>query len=297
MAMTLASAAWIFRVASQEAGQGEGSSLPSTQVSADSLRFRGDAWFLPDEELLGFVEVPAGPFLMGSDPDLDPLAFGNEHWADTGGRASVDVPTFYIGRYETTVAQFRAFVEETGYRGDPAAAAGRGDQPVSAVSWTDALSYARWMDAQLRASPDVPAQLVRVLGEGWQITLPTEVQWEKAARGSDGRIYPWGDEPRPDRANFMSGGVEPVGNRPCPECPYGLADMAGNVWEWTRTPFEATPYDLEAAPRDLREDALWVMRGGSFADQAQNVRTAVRGGADPGARRPFIGFRLAISPP
>jgi formylglycine-generating enzyme required for sulfatase activity len=73
--------------------------------------------------------------------------------------------------------------------------------------------------------------------------------------------------------------------------------MAGNVWEWTRTPFRAAPYDRGASPADLREDALWVMRGGSFADPEQNVRAAIRGGADPGARRAFIGFRVAISPP
>jgi formylglycine-generating enzyme required for sulfatase activity len=71
--------------------------------------------------------------------------------------------------------------------------------------------------------------------------------------------------------------------------------MAGNVWEWTLTPFRAGPYDLAAPPPDLREDALWVMRGGSFADPPQNTRAAVRGGADPGVRRPFIGFRVAIS--
>jgi formylglycine-generating enzyme required for sulfatase activity len=265
--------------------------------ASDPSRFRADAWFLPAEELLGFVEIPAGPFLMGSDPGLDPLAFDNEHWLDTGGRATVELPTFYLGRYEVTVAQFRAFVEAAGYRGDPAAVSGLADHPVVSVSWTDALSYARWLEGQLRESLETPAELARLLGQGWRVTLPTEAEWEKAARGTDGRIYPWGDEPLLDRANFMSGGTAPVGGLACPECPHGLADMAGNVWEWTRTPFRAAPYDRGASPADLREDALWVMRGGSFADPEQNVRAAIRGGADPGARRAFIGFRVAISPP
>jgi len=78
--------------------------------------FRSDAWFLPDDELLGFVEVPAGPFLMGSDPAIDRLAFDNEWWPGVRPQATLDLPSFYVGRYEVTVAQFAAFVEETGYR-------------------------------------------------------------------------------------------------------------------------------------------------------------------------------------
>ena len=95
---------------------------------------------------------------MGSDPGLDPLAFDNEHWLDTGGRATVELPTLYVGRYEVTVAQFRAFVEATGYRADPAAVAGLADHPVVAVSWTDALSYVRWLEGQLRGRLDQSSQ-------------------------------------------------------------------------------------------------------------------------------------------
>jgi formylglycine-generating enzyme required for sulfatase activity len=71
--------------------------------------------------------------------------------------------------------------------------------------------------------------------------------------------------------------------------------MAGNVWEWTRTPFVDGPHDPGRDQLDLDADALWVMRGGSFGDSARNVRAALRGGADPGVRRPFIGFRLALA--
>jgi formylglycine-generating enzyme required for sulfatase activity len=73
--------------------------------------------------------------------------------------------------------------------------------------------------------------------------------------------------------------------------------MSGNVWEWTRSPYQAYPYDESDDREGLDEDALWVMRGGSFSDQEQNIRTAIRGGADPGVRRPFIGFRLVIASP
>jgi formylglycine-generating enzyme required for sulfatase activity len=260
--------------------------------------FRADAWFLPDDERLGFVPVPAGPFRMGSDPASDPLAFDNERWADGRAQATLDLPAFYIGRFEVTVAQFRAFVDDAGYPAASAEAlAGPPGHPVAWVAWTDALAYARWLEAALRASPELPPELAARLREGWTITLPTEAQWEKAARGGDGRIYPWGDEPRPDRANFQAGGTAPVGSFDCPECPWGLADMSGNVWEWTRTPYRDGPYDPSDPRLDLRADALWVMRGGSFADPARNVRAAIRGGADPGVRRPFIGFRLVLTPP
>ena len=257
--------------------------------------FRSDAWFLPDEELLGFVQVPGGPFVMGSDPAIDRLAFDNESWPGASPQETLDLPSFYVGRYEVTVAQFGVFVEETGYRADDEAFQQPPDHPVAAVSWTDALAYARWLETTLREWPETPPELSRLLREGWRISLPTEAEWEKAARGSDGRIYPWGNEPRRDRANYQGRGTAPVGSFECPECPFGLLDMSGNVWELTRSPYQAYPYDESDDREGLDADALWVMRGGAFNDPERNVRTAIRGGADPGVRRPFIGFRLVIT--
>ena len=269
--------------------------LPGT-MPADLSGFRPGAWFFPDDDLLGFVEIPAGPFQMGGDPTSDRQAFENERWSGASAQGTVDLPTYYIGRYEVTVAQFAAFVDAAGFGVGDQTLQGPPNHPVSAVSWPDALAYCRWLDATLRASPATPPELRRLLRDGWQVTLPTEAEWEKAARGTDGRIYPWGNEASRDRANYQGPGTTPVGRYPCPDCPYGLLDMSGNVWEWTRSPYQPYPFDPADDREGLGADALWVMRGGSFNDPERNVRAAIRGGGDPGARRPFIGFRTAISP-
>jgi formylglycine-generating enzyme required for sulfatase activity len=294
-ALILVVASWMHDQPSRVAAPtvSEGLPLPTT-TQADAPGFRTNAWFLPDEDILGFVEIPAGPFIMGSDQAMDPQAFDNELWSGT--RGTVDLPLFYISRYEVTVAQFNAFVEDTGFRvTDQAALQAPPDHPVGAVSWTDALAYSRWLERTLKDWPQTPPVLSRLLRDGGTVTLPSEAEWEKAARGTDGRIYPWGSQPRRDRANFGGRSPTPVGSFECPECPFGLHDMAGNVWEWTRSPHQLYPYDETDDREDLDVDALWVMRGGSFGDPARNVRTATRGGADPGVRRPFIGFRLVIS--
>jgi formylglycine-generating enzyme required for sulfatase activity len=263
---------------------------PAIQSVQGPPRFRADAWSLPDDNLLGFVEIQGGPFTMGTDIKVDPQAFDNERWQGT-----VDVPTFYIGRFEVTVAQFKAFADATGFKVDPQTLNMSANHPVTFVSWPDALAYCRWLEQRLRESPATPETLRVALKNGWRVSLPTEAEWEKAARGTDRRIYPWGNEPRKDRANFESRGTTPVGQFPCPECPFGLVDMSGNVWEWTRSPYQAYPYDPADDRQNLEADALWVMRGGHFGDPARTIRAATRGGADPGARRPFIGFRLAIT--
>lgn len=258
---------------------------PSTQPSR----------FTPPAPLPAFVEIGAGPFVMGSDPALDPLAFDNERWSRERAQGTVDLPAFYISRYEVTVGQFRAFADATAFKVEPLALRGQASHPVAFVSWPDALAYCRWLEKALKGSPDTPAPLGQLLREGWRVTLPSEAEWEKAARGTDGRIFPWGNTPRKDRANYDGSGVMPVGSFTCPECPYPLSDMSGNVWEWTRSPYEPYPYDPTDDRAHLEADALWVMRGGHFGDPVRNVRAATRGGADPGARRSFIGFRVAIS--
>ena len=248
------------------------------------------------DDLLNFVEIPAGPFTMGADRARDPLAYDNERWSPAQAEAIVDLPAFFIARHEVTVAEFTKFAQAGKWAVDSRATSGPPDHPVTFVSWTDALAYCRWLDATLKGSAATPARLAQALRDGWRVTLPTEAEWEKAARGSDRRRYPWGDEPRRDRANFGSAGTAPVGRVACPECANGLSDMAGNVWEWTRSPLQPYPYDASDDRSNLDADALWVMRGGGFADTPQLIRTTTRGAAEPGARRPFIGFRVVISP-
>lgn len=258
--------------------------------------FRPDLFGLPDDATAGFVAVPGGPFTMGSHPGIDPLAFDLEMWGNGRAQGEPDVPTFLIGRYEITRAQYRAFIAASGHPVvDPSAIRGGPALPVTHVAWTDAIAYTRWLDSALRASPATPDSVRALLEAGWRIDLPSEAQWEKAARGTDGRIYPWGNEFDPAYANVGSRGVVSVGDRECALCIHGLSDMAGNVWEWTRSPYQPYPFTDTDDAETVRADALWVMRGGSFGENEQHARAANRGGADPGARRPFIGFRVVLT--
>jgi formylglycine-generating enzyme required for sulfatase activity len=257
--------------------------------------FRADAWYLPDEPLLGFVEIPAGAFTMGSNPALDRMAYENERWSSLQRQGEVALPRYYISRYEITQAQLAAFVRATGLAQaalDPTVA---GDFPVSNITWPEALAYARWLQEQLLESDTTPVELRRFLESGARVTLPNEAEWEKAARSDDGRIFPWGNRPRNNLANVQSESLVAVGSIDCPDCAWGLADMAGNVWELTRSLMQDYPFRLGDSDPDLQAEPLYVMRGGSFSDGLNNVRSAVRGAVDPGVRNSSIGFRLVIS--
>ena len=189
------------------------------------------------------------------------------------------------------MAQFAAFARRPAGAGEPRARPAPPIIPVTFVSWPDALAYCRWLEAALKASPTTPPQIATRLGAGWHVTLPTEAQWEKAARGGDRRRVSRGATRRGATAPTSKARHDAGRQFACPECAYGLADMSGNVWEWTRSPYQPYPYDEPTIARNLEADALWVMRGGHFGDPARLVRTSARGAADPGARRPFIGFR------
>ena len=294
--LILAVAAWMTTQQPSSNQTRESHRVPSHALPTELADFHPDAWYLPGETLLGFVEIPAGPFRMGSDARTDRQSFENERWSNTAATGLVELPAFLIGRYEVTIAQYALFVATTGYVVDEQTLQGEPNHPVAMVSWPDALAYCRWLDDTLRTSEQTPGELRRRLEQGWQITLPTEAEWEKAARGTDGRLYPWGNQPPQGRAHFASSTSRAVGSFLCPDCQFSLSDMSGNVWEWTRSPYQPYPFETANDRDNLDADALWVMRGGSFTDTAQNVRAAVRGGADPGARRPFIGFRVVLSP-
>ena len=262
-AITVAVAGWLYSHRPEDAA------LSTSILSSDMKAlpgFRPDAWYLPDDDLLGFVEIPAGTFRMGSDPKVDPRAFVNERWSASSNQGTVDLPGFYIGRYEVTVAQHRAFVAATDFRVDAQALGGLPDHPVGAVSWPDALAYCRWLDTTLRQWPHTPPPLSRLLNDGWRVTLPNEAQWEKAARGTDGRIFPWGDEPRPDRANYGGSNTTPVGSFVCPECSdrfdirYERQCVGADTKPLSALPVRSDERQPRPRCRCTLGDARWILR-------------------------------------
>jgi formylglycine-generating enzyme required for sulfatase activity len=266
-------------------------------------RFRGDgALFLPDEPLLGFVEIPAGAFWMGST-QRDRMDYDNEK-----PRHRVTLPRYYIARYPVTVAQFRAFDEASGRKPNAALSLdGLPTHPVTDVSWYEALAYCDWLTGRLRTWEHTPEPLAALLRqEDWRVTLPSEAEWEKAARGKDGRVYPWGNDPNPDRANYDdtgTGTTSAVGCFPGGASPYGVEELSGNVWEWTRSLWGEYPYPSEQIARSKREDlqasenASRVLRGGAFRDDPQDVRCAYRNRRVARGVNFGIGFRVALAGP
>ncbi len=239
------------------------------------------------------IFIPAGEFLMGSDPGKDKGAFDNEPPQHT-----LYLPEYYLAKTPVTNAQYAAFVQATGHDqphhwagGKPPR--GKESHPVVYVSWYDAMAYCRWLS--------------EITGRPYR--LPSEAEWEKGARGSDGRIYPWGNQWAVERCNSEEGDKEdttPVGAYPEGASPYGLLDMAGNVWEWTRSlwgedllwPSFRYPYD----PADGREEldapsvVLRVIRGGAFRSNRRSVRCACRYPGNPGSFYGLVGFRVVVAP-
>ncbi len=304
-AVALVAISWIALAAAPDSvsiGSGDNGRRAEVRVPVpdDLPGFRPEIAFLPNGDLLGFTEIPGGAFTMGSDPGRDSLSFDLEWWGDGRVQGQPYVPTFYMARFEVTVAQYAAFLNASRHPVlDARTVQAPPDHPVAWVAWTDAVAYADWLDGDLRGRADLRdthPMLAGLLQDGWRVGLPTEAQWEKAARGSDGRIFPWGDMPERDFANYRARGTTAVGSFECPSCAHGLADMSGNVWEWTVSPYQPYPFTDDDDDETIRSEALWVMRGGSFGDPEQMIRAANRGGADPGARRPFIGFRVALVP-
>jgi formylglycine-generating enzyme required for sulfatase activity len=263
-----------------------------------------DRYWLPDEDLLGFITVEAGPFMMGSDPATEAA---ND---DDMPQHVVDLPDYYIGRYPVTVAQFRVFVEDTHFQvEDTDCLRGVPNHPVVRVSFHEASWYCDWLTAKLRRAEWTSSQLLARLRDGWVITVPSEAEWEKAARGQDGRIYPWGSQFDSLRTNAFATGLgttSAVGLFPSGRSPYGVLDMCGNVWEWTRSvwgdregrssfpypyePREASREDLHAA-----NDVLRVTRGGAFVDFEPFLSVAFRLGQPPSTHHSRTGFRAVCS--
>jgi len=234
------------------------------------------------EALLGqpMVWVPPSRFLMGSDRGKDAGAYDDEL-----PQHQVTLSGYWIGRYPVTVAQFRAFVQDSGYQPqDRDSLHGPDDHPVVRVTWNDATAYCRWLSEKA----------------GLAVTLPSEAAWEKAARGTDGRIYPWGDEsPDESRCNFDGnvGGTTPVGQySPRGDSPYGCADMAGNVWEWCHSLYKPYPYRSDDGREDPEAEGSRVLRGGAFYYIGRSLRCAFRDWYFPLDGDWIGGFRIVVAP-
>ena len=178
--------------------------------------------------------------------------------------------------------------------------------PTRYVTWHEAIAYCGWLELKLKAWSGMPRPLADALagrrdGRAWHVTLPSEAEWERAARGSDGRIYPWGTGIDQTRANYDAkrGGPTPIGSFPRGASPFGVLDMTGNVWEWTRSQFERYPYRPDDGRENLEagNDARRVVRGGSFRNPEELVRAAGRSWGNPSAAGlDNVGFRVVVSP-
>ena len=256
------------------------------------LRFHGpEVCCLPDEPLLGFIKIPAGPFVMGEGKE--------QH--------TVTLPTYYIARYLVTVAQFGAFVHASGYTPKYGESwRGLANHPVVVVTWHDAIAYCKWLTGQLRTNEDIPQAIrERAQREGWTVTLASEAEWEKAARGKDGRVYPWGSEWREDHANIDEtriGKPSAVGSFPQGKSFHGCLDMVGNVWEWTRSIYADYPYPGDQKGRAQRENLdvpdskPRVLRGGAYFFTQWCARCAYRYLNSPYPAHDHFGLRVVVLP-
>ncbi|HET6371125.1 MAG TPA: formylglycine-generating enzyme family protein [Nitrospiria bacterium] len=218
------------------------------------------------------IQIPAGSFIMGDD-----------HFKKTAGpRHTVTLPAYEIDEFDVTNAQYRTFIAASGHPSPPYWIGqnyppGKANHPVTFVTWFDANAYCQWVGKR----------------------LPSEAEWEKAARGTDGRVYPWGDKQEVKRANVPPlglGDTTPVDAFKGGRSPYGLYDMSGNVFQWTNDWF--LPYPGNTTPHPNYGEKLKVLRGGSFYDCSYyrcgiSFQTYNRIALSPTTRAISAGFRCA----
>jgi formylglycine-generating enzyme required for sulfatase activity len=243
-----------------------------------------------------WVRIPEGPFLMGSQrKDSHAPNYDKGRFDDESPVHEVYLDAFEIARFLVTVSDYQPFIEDDGYAAQEWWQAGGYNEfsepedweqqrlypnrPVDGVSWFEAAAFAAWAGAR----------------------LPTEAEWEKAARGTDGRKFPWVGESIPDPSPLNSseskiGRPTPVGY-PKGATPNGICDMAGNVWEWYRDWYSDKYYRSSEAknPSGPSEGEARVLRGGSWYNVARNARAAYRNGYYPENRSFNVGFRVVRS--
>ena len=227
-----------------------------------------------------FMRVPAGNFLMGSkngDSDEKP-----QH--------TVDIPyDYWMARFPVTNELYNTYAKAKGIKHPVDGWEKKKDHPVVNVKWTDTMEYCQWLNSLLKA--ELPAGLI--------LRLPTEAEWEKASRGTDGREFPWGNTFDKNKCNTNEGGkggTTSVGiYSPQGDAPYGCADMSGNVWEWTHSLKKVYPYKVNDGREDEKASDARVLRGGSFYSSEWYARCAFRD-VSIGYFSRGIGFRVVASP-
>jgi serine/threonine-protein kinase len=228
---------------------------------------------LSEKDSMTLVYIPAGEFSMGNDSG----------WNEEKPAHMVDLAAFWIDQTEVTNEMY-AKCEQEGSCPLPSNAthfddSSYADHPVVYVSWNDANQYCTWAGRR----------------------LPTEAEWEKAARGTDGGVYPWGDAIDCSFANYWgeeNGCVDDTttaGNYPEGVSPYGALDMTGNVLEWVNTVFASYPYDATDGREDSNASGARVLRDGSWNVTAEFSRASRRDWYSPTIRRNYVGFRCAMS--
>lgn len=259
---------------------------------------------LPDVD---WVKIPPGRFLYGDETE------------GSGVPSQQNLPVYMISRYPVTVAQFSAFVEAGGYTQDaywPADALrwrnrrenrkrrapnfwddpqwNIGNHPVVGVTWYEALAFSVWYSMQIlqRQGTKKLKHLDVEEARTWVVRLPTEHEWEKAARGVQGRLYPWGDTYHVGYSNSVNENLRrttAVGIFPHGASPYEVMDMSGNVWEWCMSHYD-TGDNFRLTGQGNR-----VVRGGAWDSQPMSTRTVSRGPLSPSTQYNILGFRLVIS--
>ncbi len=272
-----------------------------------------------------FCEIPAGEFLMGNTNETDSMSDNDEAPQFTYNKINSN---YFISRYPVTNAQFDLFVNDPqGYgnnawwtkaglewrknRTAPPKQGGAFDlpnHPVVNISWYESQAFTRWLDKKIKDSGFKlqvwKGNIVESLNLGkdkWQIRLPTEAEWEKAARGTDGLRYPWGNEITPDHANYSDtnlNATSAVGAFPLGTNHYGPLDMSGNVWEWCMTQWTEDGYNSYelSENHNVEGDSRRVVRGGAFNNDDFDVRCAFRVGNYPDYFYGYRGFRVVVSP-
>jgi formylglycine-generating enzyme required for sulfatase activity len=227
-----------------------------------------------------FMRVPAGKFIMGSNINDDEKP---EH--------TLDIPyAYWTARYPVTNEQYNAYAETQGLEHPVLNWQTRKDHPVIQVKWSTALEFCKWLNNLLRA--ELPAKMI--------VRLPTEAEWEKAARGTNGLEYPWGRTFESNRCNSYEDGkrsTTPIGlYSPLGDSPYGCADMIGNVREWTHSEYKIYPYTIKDGREDSQDTVQRVCRGGSYFDEKWWARCAFRY-SNYSSSDNYTGFRVVIAPP